>query len=392
MLEQQSAETPPIPSILFVDDDQNVLESMQRQFRKKYGIQTAMGPQAGLRVFKKDGPFSVVVSDLQMPGMNGIQFLAAVRNQAPETVRIMLTGQGDLSAAVAAVNQGAIFRFLVKPCAPAVLDKVIEAGLDQYRLLNAEKQLTQETLLGSVNLLVEILGLLQPMAFGKANRVRRYVREILKGITTGESWHGPSASWEFEAAALLSQIGWATLPPDLLEKVAHGDAGATLSPAFISHAAAAAKMIGRIPRLDTVAQIIANQNTPYSASPEGDVSTAVLGAHLLKGALDFDQLRQRGVPHDEAISRMRSRPGLYNHLVLDALSTIEAAESGDELVDILFRDLAPGMTLEEDVVGTNKLCVLGKGQEITETSLARLSGFASVVPPDRICKVRVRKC
>jgi len=379
------------PAILFVDDDENVLECMKRQFRRKYDVQTALGPHEGLQTFRRDGPFSVVVSDLQMPGMNGIQFLSAVRNQSPETVRIMLTGQGDLSAAVAAVNQGAIFRFLVKPCAPAVLDKVIEAGLDHYRMLNAEKQLTQETLLGCVNLLVEVLSMLQPMAFGKANRVRRYVREILSTITTAPTYKGPRVSWEFEAAALLSQIGWATLPPDLIEKVAQGDSSAAENPKFTSHAAAASRMIGQIPRLEVVAQIIANQNTPFSAAEEDDLSTPLLGAQVLKGALDFDQLRQRGIHHGDAVSRMRSRPGLYNKLVLDALASMEESESGDDLLEILFRDLAPGMILEEDVIGSNKLCVLGRGQEITDTSIARLAGFASVVPPDHICKVRVRK-
>jgi FixJ family two-component response regulator len=375
------------PAILCVDDDQNVLDAFQRQFRRKFALQTALGPHAGLQALHQNGPFQIVISDLQMPVMNGIQFLSAVRTQAPETVRIMLTGQADLSAAMAAVNQGAIFRFLVKPCAPAVLEKVLEAGLEQYRLQNAERQVTQETLLGCVHLLVDVLSMVQPVHFGKANRVRRYVEEVMTTITSSNSWQGPPPSWEFEAAALLSQIGWTTLPPDMVDRAAQQEQPS--GPA--SHVVAAAKMIEGIPRLEVVAKIIGNQANPFKAAAAGDLSVATLGGHLLKAALDFDELVQKGVSHEEAISRMRSRPGLYNPLVLTALESIKEVEAGDRIMDVRFCDLAPGMILEDDVIGSNKLCVMGKGQTITETGILRLAGYASIVPPERLCKVRITR-
>src|ERR1700680_4492664 len=153
----KSPETPAPDSILCVDDDPNILEAFQRQCRRKCNLHTAIGPGPGAEALARSGPFAVVVSDLTMPGMNGIQFLGAVKDRSPETIRIMLTGQADLSTAIAAVNQGSIFRFLVKPCAHTVLGKVLEAGLAQYRLLIAERQLTQQTLLGCVEVLVEVL-------------------------------------------------------------------------------------------------------------------------------------------------------------------------------------------------------------------------------------------
>src|SRR5579863_5194368 len=165
-------------SILCVDDDPNILAAIQRQFRKTFSIETAIGPEEGLAAIANKGPFAVVISDLRMPGMSGIQFLATVRARSPDTVRVMLTGQADMSDAIAAINQGAIFRFLVKPSSATILGKVIEAALEQHRLIVAERQLTQQTLVGCVEVLCEILSIVEPVAFSRTNRVLRYVRQL----------------------------------------------------------------------------------------------------------------------------------------------------------------------------------------------------------------------
>jgi CheY-like chemotaxis protein len=102
--------------ILFVDDEPNVLQAFDRQLRKRFDMVTAIGPDAALRLVSEDTAFAVVVSDLRMPGMDGIEFLARVRTLLPDATRIMLTGQADLSHAILAVNRGHIFQFLTKPC------------------------------------------------------------------------------------------------------------------------------------------------------------------------------------------------------------------------------------------------------------------------------------
>ncbi len=105
----------PLPAVLCVDDDAFILDGFRRQLRNKFNVYTAEGPREGLETVSKNGPFTVIVSDFQMPGMNGIEFLTRVRALAPDSVRVMLTGQADFATAIAAVNQGNIFRFLVKP-------------------------------------------------------------------------------------------------------------------------------------------------------------------------------------------------------------------------------------------------------------------------------------
>jgi len=97
--------------ILCVDDEPNVLQAFERQLRREFDLQTALGPELGLQALAANGPFAVVVSDLRMPGMNGIEFLTHVRQTAPDTVRVMLTGDADLGATIKAVNEGRIFQF-----------------------------------------------------------------------------------------------------------------------------------------------------------------------------------------------------------------------------------------------------------------------------------------
>ncbi|MCU0560755.1 MAG: SpoIIE family protein phosphatase [Desulfobacterales bacterium] len=131
--------------VLLVDDDPNILAAFKRQLRKKADIETAASGAAGLEILKGGGPFAVVVTDYCMPEMNGIEFLAQVRRVSPDSVRMMLTGSADLAAAIQAVNQGNIFRFLTKPCASEELLEVLKAGIEEYRRIHRERKFNKRT-------------------------------------------------------------------------------------------------------------------------------------------------------------------------------------------------------------------------------------------------------
>ena len=131
--------------VLFVDDDPKVLAGIRRQLRKKVPLETVESGRAGLEAICANGPFSVVVTDYCMPGMNGIEFLKRVRQAAPETVRMLLTGSADLDAAIQAVNQGNIYRFLTKPCSPEQLAEALDSGIKHYRHTRRERKFNQRT-------------------------------------------------------------------------------------------------------------------------------------------------------------------------------------------------------------------------------------------------------
>jgi FixJ family two-component response regulator/GGDEF domain-containing protein len=126
--------------VLFVDDEQGILDGYQRLLRKEFDVSVALGGQLGLTTIQEDGPYAVVISDMRMPGMSGAEFLAQVRQQAPDSVRMLLTGYTDLSAAIDAVNEGNIFRFLTKPCEKEALVSAINIGVTQYNSITAEKE------------------------------------------------------------------------------------------------------------------------------------------------------------------------------------------------------------------------------------------------------------
>lgn len=360
--------------ILCVDDEPNVLQALERQLRKQFEIVTAPGPLQALEALEKGGPFAVVLSDLRMPVMNGIQFLATAKERFPESIRMILSGQADFAATIEAVNEGNIFRFLTKPCETDHLVKALTAGLEQYRLVQAERELLEHTLIGSIEVLSEILSLVSPSAFSRSHRIRRYVRHM-----AGEL--GLPEPWQYEVAAMLSQIGCVTVPPDVLEKVY---SGVTLSKSeaesFASHYQLGGKLLARIPRLEQVARMIANQQKPdgdIDAKPQA-AGTVAIGVQMLQIASEFDQGILRGLSRDTVMSEIRTRRPNNKDLV-SALHTAQVPEFGTEVRMVGVRDLSSVMVINCEVYSKNGLLLLSKGQEVTESVIARMLSFADSV-------------
>ena len=174
--------------VLCVDDEPHVLEGLSQLLRRLLDVHTATSGALGLEALDRDGPFAVVLSDMRMPGMDGAAFLARVRQQAPDTVRMLLTGHADLQSAIAAVNEGQIFRFLTKPCPPDQLRAAMTEAVRQYELVTAERVLLEETLHGSIRVLTDILSMMSPRVFGRATRVKQLVDELAGGIGLPDHW------------------------------------------------------------------------------------------------------------------------------------------------------------------------------------------------------------
>ncbi len=126
--------------ILLVDDEPSVLLALKRQLHREFDTSMALSGDEGLALLEREGPFAVVVSDMRMPRMDGVQFLATAKERAPDSVRIMLTAASDQRTAIEAVNHGSIFRFLTKPCSPEALREALTAGIEQHQLITAEAE------------------------------------------------------------------------------------------------------------------------------------------------------------------------------------------------------------------------------------------------------------
>ena len=364
-------------TILCVDDDANILEGYKRHLRKQFSLDTAVGPEQGLQMVTERGPFAVVVSDLQMPGMNGIQFLARVREQAPDTVRMLLTGNADLQASIDAINQGQIFRFLTKPCTSEALANALNAGLAQHRLITAERELLEHTLSGSIKVLCEVLSLVNPEAFGRSSRITRYVEAIAANLHVSELW-------AIKTAALLSQIGCVILPEALLTKVYRGEA---LTPEesqlFNQHPFVASDLVAKIPRMKRVAEIIKFQDKYYDgAGVPGDQrqgNEIPMEARILKVALDFDALESAGKSKTEAFDQLKQRKGWYDPTVVEALRVAFAQEIKYEMRTAVVADLVSGLILGEDIKSSQGVLLASKGQEVSQSMIMRLENFSKTV-------------
>lgn len=366
-------------TVLFVDDDQHLLDSIRRQYRKSFDLQIAVGGEEGLRMLREHGPFAVVVSDYQMPGMNGITFLKGVREQSPDSVRIMMTGNADLQSAINAVNDGHVFRYLTKPCSAEALTEGIRAALDQYRLRLAERYLLEETLRGSIEVMVDVLALANPFAFGRSTRVRGYVRQMAIHM-------GLENIWQYETAALLSQIGCVAIPSALIERVA---AGLELTPEqsvmFERHTEVARDLLSKIPRLEVVAEIIARQN-------QKDVSKEInddirRGAQILAAALAFDEFISLGAARQQALDAVQKGKGSWDTTVLEALATVTLPGQGKVAKMLTIAKLRVGMIVDANVMNKGGMVLVGKGHQISQGTLVRLINHAQlggVVEPIRV--------
>jgi response regulator RpfG family c-di-GMP phosphodiesterase len=368
--------------VLFVDDDPNILAALQRQLRRDFQVETAPGPNEALEILKDGAGFAVVVADMRMPEMDGVEFLVKVRQQAPDVVRMMLTGNADQATAVEAVNSGRIFRFLNKPCESEVIAEALKASIQHYELVHHERELLEKTLNGTIHLLTEILAVNDPKAFTQAQQLRDNTRMLVAHLHL-------ERAWEYEAAASLAQIGQAAIPREVMLKVRVGH---TLTPKeqdmFTRIPSVGSQLLSAIPRMENVCKMILYQNKKYDGTgyPQDNVCgpDIVLGARILKALGDLLQLESEGVARAAALDQMRLRKGWYDAVLLEAIAECfkillaPICKDGKKSVPLAFGALQVGHILVSDIETKEGILIVSKGNKISPALIHRLRNFASL--------------
>lgn len=370
--------------VLCVDDEPNLLEGLTLHLRRHYQVVTAPGGRQGLAALEAGPGFAVVLSDMRMPEMDGATFLSHVRQRAPDAVRLLLTGYSDIDGAIAAVNEGQVFRFLTKPCPPPVLLQAFAAAAAQHRLIMAERVLLEQTLHGCIRALANLLALTKPMVFGRALRIQAHMTRLAEALSLPERW-------QYGVAALLSQVGYVTLRPETVERLYYGHA---LSSEEVSLAArlpqVAEQVIGPIPRLEPIRDILVHQGRRFVAASAGEVAGEALplGARLLRIVHDYDVLETQGLLPGPALDTLRGRAGVYDPALLEAFAALLGSGGpAEEIHELPLRQLRPGMIFAEDIRGATGALLIARGYEVTPSLLARIHNF----PPGLLHEpVRVR--
>lgn len=372
-----------LPRILCVDDEPNILEGLSLNLRRHGRVVMAQSGVEALALLEQpdfEAP-AVIISDMRMPPMDGATFLSRARLAAPEAVRLLLTGQADTASAIAAINEGHVFRFLTKPCPQPVLFAAVDAAVAHHNLIVAERVLLAETLHGSVTALVEVLALTSPLSFGRAARMKELVSAIADTIGMKERWH-------VEVAAMLSQLGAVSLPADVAEKHYYGRALTPEEQAMVARVPAVTeKFISAIPRLDIVSAMLRQCPRPYrDDATDATQRTILRGAHLLRVALDFDVLLTAGADATLAINTMRGRAGQYDRQLLNTLAELRSSGDTRAVREVPLRGLQVGMVLLDDAKLAAGAVLVPKGYVVTQSFLERCRNFQAglVVEPLRV--------
>lgn len=415
------SETPAAQAtLLLVDDEANILSALRRLLRPAgYRILTAESGVEGLEMVSAE-PIDLVISDMRMPGMDGAAFLTRVREIAPDTLRILLTGYADIEATVAAINEGEIYRYVAKPWNDQELRLMVADALamrrlkadnqrlaalnlrqnEELRVLNANlearvaertkalsvalkradtaHQQLRQSYLAMVRVFSELIESRSSILAGHGRRVTDVARGIGRVLKLDDA-----ALQELALAGMLHDLGKVGLSDALLDKpftqLAPDERGQVMR-----HPARAEALLTGILPLRAVAVVIRHHHENFDGSgfPDGMAGLSIpLAARILAVANDFDSLQLgtlvgRVLSRDEALQYIGSNRGKrYDPAVVEALLQVTSAQPGEAPAsDLLLRtpQLRPGMELARDLVHPEGYLLLARGFVLDPTLIEQL--------------------
>jgi len=363
------------PIVLLVDDEPDIFETMALQLGGDYLVRTAESGADALRVLAEAGPVAAVVSDQRMPGMDGVELLRRVQLEYPDTTRVLHTAQSDLDAAIAAINDGGVYRYLSKPVATDELRATVRDAVDFSVKATAERHLLDTTLKSSIQALFGCLELASPAAFARAGRIRALVAELCQQLQL-------QSLWEIEVAAMASQLGAVTIPPTVLQKLDKGMSFTEDEQLMVdAMPGVAVQLLHGIPMLGDVVEIVRGLGRAAPRAADGSGQNPVIreAVSVVRTAMDYETLESRGIEAESAITVLECREDSSLH-VLAALRKIKGVVTvATEVRGLRVEDLEVGMRVAEDIVATNGLVLIGRGMVVTRLLLDRLTNYARMI-------------
>lgn len=282
--------------VLLIDDDVPLLSTLERNLCMDLNVSTAEGGEAGLQKLQDEGPFSVVVTDMRMPGMDGVQTIQALRAKQNNLVFIMLTGNQDSTTAIQAMNVGRVFRFLNKP---SNVDEIKQAIIDaqaEFDSKASEKEVLLDTMRGSINLLTDLAATHSENLASAAE-----IGEIYSTILT--AFNLPIRPEDRMLCRLLL-VGIASLPESERGKLTSAAINSVLfHEAFGKLCNASAQMVQHLPRFKTLGEVL---EKAAQASYLGNDSTKEPKPTALRIAFYWSVLANRGATVDTVIETLKN--------------------------------------------------------------------------------------
>jgi len=376
-LPSPAASAPTLVPVLVVDDDLNLLAAMKRELRGRYDLSFAPGGEEALSLLQAGLRPAVILCDMRMKGLDGIETLKRARDLSPDSVRLMLTGNADLQTAIDAINEGAIFRFLTKPCPPEVLESGLQASIRQYRLVTAERDLLEKTLAGSVKILADMVAMTLPESIARTGRVRVWIHKLIQEFKL-------PYRWQLELSALVAPLGMMSIPDDVLRRYYGKGQLSAMEWAMIERSPEAARnVISNIPRLESVAQAVYLQNKGFDGSgfpPDGPCGNDLpLDARILKICNDLSALCIGLEPTADEFAALSVKGHQYDPVLfkkIRACLEVAYSDSANARQYVLVNSLRAGQVVAVDVQTSTGRMVFSAMTRLTESHLEKLRNMA----------------
>ncbi|MDP3029520.1 MAG: response regulator [Deltaproteobacteria bacterium] len=401
-------------TILLVDDEENILSSLQRLLRREnYNVITSASPEKALEILKHE-PVSLIISDQRMPEMGGTEFLARARDIQPEAIRIILTGYADINAAMAAINQGQVYRFITKPWNDLDFKANIRQAIDFYQLRrenqrlleltvqqNAElKELNenlerkveertqeiaqknkelQESYYKTIRIFVDLMEMYDPALGGHVKRVG----VLSKAIAEKCDLEGEELDI-IEAGGHLHDIGLIGIPREVIKKRPDGRTAAE-NALYRQHPNLGYTILNSAPKLDRVSILVKSHHERFSGTGYPDrlkKEEIPLGARIIAVADAYDHLLARGdIPKKDALFYLRKLAGsaldpVVVSAAIEVLSAIKPADRAEVAVTIA--DLQPDMVLSRELRTHTGRLFMAKDTVLKEAYLERIKMFHEI--------------
>jgi len=365
-------------NILLVDDEQAVLDGIARRLGKDYPLTMANEPLAALDMLSGNQRFAVILTDMQMPGMDGVQFIRRAREISPQAVFLMLTGNQDLPTATRALNEGQVFRYFTKPCASADLRAGLDAALRQWDLLQAERELLQRTFVGSVNILCDIMGIAQPLLSVINERMQRLIRTACG--TLGWRTH-----WEYLVAGKLALVGFVLIKPEAFANfLSNRPLSESDKKLYFGALETSAQLLTKIPRLERIAALVRRMGQTDGALPpgaEGDLNCDVQSGGTMLGLALAHVIGTRKFGVDPAInSAVRQLYWSPDSRLMQVFRDQDKRilTSSGMTKQLHLSQLSAGMVLAEDINVSSSHIALRAGDILTDIAVAHLPTISGI--------------
>lgn len=357
------------PRILLVDDEVNLLEGLKRQLFRRYDVTLANSPSEALEMCEGVCPFSVVISDMRMPNMNGVEFLQKMQDRCSQSRRIMLTGNNDQQTAVEAVNDAHVFKFLTKPCTVDDLVSAIDEAVLDYESETKEQEIITKTLASSVKILLDTLSITNPTALSIGQRIRPLTRMMAKVCL-------PEFVVDLELAAMLSHIGCVGFTDSLQNRIRKGGAVQQEElDEYAKHPEVGASLLNNVARLQQAAHFVLHQSDAWNPTP-GSESTPEyaqrLGGNILRAAIEFDRRFELTGSYQDALDSILADSENYAAEVLESLESAVLSNTCPVPKYIKLTELLPGQILADHLLSNAGAILISKGQALTESSIKKL--------------------